>query len=269
MLTDVELQKSPEIEIKQMEDLANSNFTLWTLSKTLSNTLILTTEKSSVKKLFQRSLSYKAEKYSARKCLDDLVKYRNISCSVVSNLIPTYINRLVKKYQKLEVNLVEEELTHYAVVYRFSPGSPLVDNFNKLLVRFIDVGLMSKWELYESSRSEISNLRKLEENQSNGLVQRLLLFLGCGYILAITLFVVEILYNVDTRRKIYLCRRRIAEMTLIQIRKGLSAVVPIFVSIKNTLRVKAQQILIYVDVRATIREHFLRRNRKNEVTNHA
>lgn len=212
MLTDIELHQSPEIEINTIEDLANSNFTLWTVAKVLLDKSLFITESSSFQKLAQRSHRYIRGEYSHRHCLNDLAKFKNVSCSLASQMVSKEIDFLTKKNENLDVKILEEVLTYYAAAFKLSPGSPFIDNFNELLVKFVDAGLMSKWNFYASRSSGNPTLRKSKENQSNGLLQRLLLFLGCGYILATTAFVVELLCSVKMRRKAYLYRRRIIQL---------------------------------------------------------
>lgn len=260
MLTIIDLQKSPEVKMDTLEDLANSNFTLWTMAAVLVEKSVLATQTSiTLQKLVQNSQEYISNKYNVGHCLNDLAKYKNITCSVASHIIPIEYNRLVKDNQNLDLKIIEEKLTYYAVVYLFAARSPLIDKFNQLLVKFTDVGLMSKWSLYYSHLSKVPSLKVDEGNQSSGLFVRMLLFLECGYILAITAFIIEVVYDIDTRKKVSLNSRRCAQIFYERIKKCCSETVTIFLRMGNILRAAFQKLLLCVNNTDVFRHYFHRR----------
>lgn len=95
----------------------------------------------------------------------------------------------------LEWKILDETLAYGGVAYGFESWFPVMDNYHKKILQFIEVELLSKWKLYESSISAFPNKElPIVESEFRTYLLRVLVLMISGYVLAFSVFVGEIVW---------------------------------------------------------------------------
>lgn len=126
-------------------------------------------------------------------CNKQLVTYKNVSCALGSNSFIKWRDSYKRRYNKVDMRVIDETLSYRGTTYQAMSGFVLMDNFDKILLQFVQVGLMSKWNIYFSQFPDNLRDESKEEGHSKEFLLRVLVFLIFGYLLAIVAFVFEIL----------------------------------------------------------------------------
>lgn len=84
------------------------------------------------------------------------------------------------------------------------------------------------------------------------------MFLGRAYLFAISVFVVEVLCDINRRKKINSSIWRIAQIFVKQIRRCFSKIVKIFIRIVNVAKAESQNNFRTVNIMAIVRVYFYR-----------
>lgn len=102
---------------------------------------------------------------------------------------------------KPEVRILNEVISYRGTTFAAAHGFSSMDNFNKKLLHFIEVGLMSKWYLYHSQLLAISSHVSKEEDLLKVFLVRIIVFLIAGYFLTLVVLIDEILWHYFTYKK--------------------------------------------------------------------
>lgn len=95
--------------------------------------------------------------------------------------------------------MIAEPVAYSAIMIWMRPQLPYYDTVKKALQAFIEAGLMSEWEAYNSSRKMVLPTDAVDDEEPSDLFRRLLVILGVRFLLAIGVFIVEITVQYITK----------------------------------------------------------------------
>lgn len=134
--------------------------------------------------------------YTKPECLNEQQTYKNVASASPLIVFINTINEVARLQKRLELETMDNGSRPFiGRVFVLETGIPIMENFNKRLLQFMEVGLMSKWKAYSSTLPAISYKEPTDINveQSTTLKHTIIFLLMFGYLLGLIGFVGKII----------------------------------------------------------------------------
>lgn len=125
-------------------------------------------------------------------CINDLLTYKNVACSIDHRVIVNTINKKSKATNNAEFRVLDETLSFRGVTWVANGGFTIVDNFNKKMLQII--GQSSRHIDLQCHLYFILFRMIMEQEHSDVLLVRIIVVLIFGYLMASGVFIDEILF---------------------------------------------------------------------------
>ena len=187
-MTQIILTTQQEVEFSRLEDLVHSNLIPVCPSEAACSLLKNMGDESTLKVVEKSFIA------STKDCVKMLMKHKNISCVMTSDLAELKIQEYKDKYNQPTMKMVGEKLVKSLRVLKLEPGSPFIERFNDLIMKLHDAGLNSKW--YDFVDHQQSPRKGLLPKQLAGAVEarwQLFSVLLIGFTASLIVFVGEVI----------------------------------------------------------------------------
>ena len=182
------------------EDILKSNFPVYTDSEFFMN--LYKTKVYETKKLnLGIDWVMLPQKLSFSACIDKMLHNQIVVCMTTNFAGDSYVKKHLDGNGKSTLKLLDADLYGDFAMFLYENGSPFMENFEDLLSRFVECGVIKYWEniLRKSEFTDIDLIiRKIQDQHT---LQRLVIILVLGYFISFSTFLFEILISKYFKKK--------------------------------------------------------------------
>ena len=200
LFTEVGITTVSELKLQNMDDLNKEN-----LIPFLYSNMYVLMEKVENKHYQKLRVKYQlySSKYSELDCLTDALRHEKVACAMTDFTLFNLIQKATMKAggKGKSIKVMKEPLLYTTQLWMLEPGSPFTDQFDKVLLKLMENGVISKLNLFPSRPRDLMKSDVLKRRESIKLLYPLLSLIMTGYLLSMIVFVAEVFFGSVSKRK--------------------------------------------------------------------
>lgn len=191
ILSSINFQIDSE-EFRTLEDVDNSGLPIW-MNKNWYVTLIDDDEVFQFSDFDNKVHTFDPARFHTVDCLRSLIKFKNVSCGLGLRSVQSMLRVYFKEFDEIRLKVIPYPLIPSVMGWLYEPGFPFAENYNRIMQRLIENGLLDKWALRMKFDENLLTNRSVDNVQIVKLQQLLYCILLVGFCLSILIFLVEVL----------------------------------------------------------------------------